>query len=81
MDTHAHNATRQGHQHTQPAPLLIRPYSTGELAAFYGVCPRTFNKWISPYPKIGKRKGRFYTSSQVQLIFKKIGTPSSVCET
>ncbi len=64
-----------------PAPIIIKPYSTSELAMLYGVCPRTFTKWLYRFRfQIGRRVGRYYSSLQVQIIFTKLGTPYMLWE-
>lgn len=54
----------------------IKPYSPSELARIYGVSLKTFNRWIPPHRQhIGVRNGRYYTTRQVQEIFKSLGPP------
>jgi hypothetical protein len=54
----------------------IKPYSTRELARIYGVCDRTFLKWLKPFISlIGAKQGRYYTVAQVEMIFEKLGKP------
>ncbi len=56
----------------------LRPYSLKELAALYGVKPRTIKIWLEPFSEaIGEKKGRFYTLKQVKIIFKNIGEPAN----
>jgi hypothetical protein len=57
----------------------IRPYSAKDLAGFYGVCDKTFKKWISPFlGEIGIKNGRFYTVAQVKIIFDKLDLPCNI---
>jgi transposase-like protein len=57
----------------------IKPYSLAELARLYEVCVRTMRKWMQPFTEeIGKRRGRYYTISQVKTIFEKLGYPANV---
>ena len=57
-------------------PVKIKPYSNYEMARLYGICSRTFSKWIRPVrKKIGERPGRYYTATQVQIIVDHIGLP------
>ena len=57
----------------------IRPYSNRELAMIYGVCGRTFLKWLKPFAlEIGQKQGRYYTVAQVETIFKKLGRPGRI---
>jgi transposase-like protein len=54
-----------------------RAMTKTEMAAAYGVCPRTFNKWIKPFRnEIGTIDGtNILTPAQVKTIFEKIGEP------
>jgi hypothetical protein len=54
-----------------------RAMNKTELAACYGVCVRTFNKWIKPFQhEIGTIPGtQIFTTAQVRVIFEKIGEP------
>ncbi|MEY2828675.1 MAG: hypothetical protein RIQ33_533 [Bacteroidota bacterium] len=54
----------------------LKPYSITELAKVYSVCNRTIKKWMRPFEKeIGEKQGRYYTVSQVKVVFEKIGLP------
>lgn len=54
----------------------LKAYKAKELSELYGVCRRTFVKWIKPFAaEIGKRKGHIYTVMQVEIIFEKLGLP------
>lgn len=56
--------------------IVIRPYSTKELAAGYNICNRTFLNWLKPFKEqLGARQGRFYSISQVKIIFQCLGIP------
>ncbi len=56
--------------------VVVKPYSTKEFAALYGLTPKVFKKWIKPIQHlIGPRNGRYYTTLQVRIIFDKIGLP------
>ena len=58
----------------QNAPL--RPYSTKQLAALYGVNVRTIERWIeSQQAEIGPRIGNLYNPLQVEIIFTFNGWP------
>lgn len=58
--------------------LPLKPYTMKELALLYGVCKRTFKKWLQPYEReIGNHNGRFLTIVQVKIIFSKLGLPST----
>ena len=54
----------------------VKPYSTKELAALYGVSPKTLRTWLLPHKEaVGKRVSRYYTSLQIQTIFERLGLP------
>ena len=56
----------------------LKPYSVTELAKVYNVCNRTIKKWMKPFEKeIGEKQGRYYTVSQVKVVFEKIGLPGT----
>jgi transposase len=57
----------------------IRPYSTKELATFYGVHPKTLIKWMKAFKDdIGDKRGHYYSVSQVEMIFNKLGMPYKI---
>ena len=59
--------------------IKLKPYSLTELTKLYGVCIKTMKKWLEPFKEeIGNKKGRFYTISQVRLIFEKLGLPAEI---
>jgi len=59
-----------------PELIEVKPYSTKDLAAFYGVHYRTMQRWILPFvQEIGPKNGRYYTVAQVQKIIDKLGRP------
>lgn len=61
----------------QGESVLLKPYSSQELADLYGVNIKTFKKWLCPFDKrIGKRVGRYYTVAQVMMIFECLGVPN-----
>ncbi|MFC4262329.1 hypothetical protein ACFOWM_05545 [Ferruginibacter yonginensis] len=54
----------------------IKPSSPVDLAKLYGVCDKTFKKWLKPFEAaIGERIGRYYSIAQVRIIFEKLGEP------
>jgi hypothetical protein len=60
--------------------IPIKHYTRTELAKIYGVCDRTFKKWLTPFlGEIGEKNGRFYSVTQVKIIFQKLELPSD-CE-
>lgn len=59
--------------------VRLKPYSLTELTKVYGVCIKTMHKWLDPFKdEIGEKKGRFFTISQVKLIFEKLGLPAEI---
>lgn len=57
--------------------VIIKPYTTRELAILYGVNYKTFLNWIKPFKdEIGKKNGRFLTIPQVKVIFEKLDYPT-----
>ncbi len=59
--------------------IKLKPYSLAELARQYEVCVRTMQKWMLPFKQeIGEKQGRYFTISQVKIIFEKLGLPASV---
>jgi len=56
--------------------IEVRPYSIGELSELYGICPRTFKKWLGVFKdELGPLVGRYYTIAQVEVIFKHLKIP------
>ena len=59
--------------------IQLKPYSLRELAKLYTICDRTMKKWIKPFEQeVGEKNGRYYTVSQVKIIFDKLGLPSEI---
>jgi transposase len=57
--------------------IPLKHYTLRELAKFYGVCEKTFKKWITPFlSEIGEKNGKFYSIAQVRIIFQKLELPS-----
>jgi DNA-binding transcriptional MerR regulator len=55
---------------------VVKPYTVKELAALYGVSPKTLRTWLLPHREaIGERVSRYFTALQVQLIFERLGRP------
>jgi len=66
---------------TEQAYILVKPYMIRELCALYGVTDKVFRKWLKPFKdQIGERLGRYYTVSQVETIFNKLGVPYMIGE-
>jgi len=56
--------------------LLLKPYTTKELANMYGVSRRIFRNWLQPFNnQVGPKTGHYFTVAQVKLIFDKLGIP------
>lgn len=54
--------------------IRIKAMNTKELAQSYGVSKRVFNTWIQPFlSDIGPRRGYYFTTLQVRIIFEKLG--------
>ena len=59
--------------------IQLKPYSIAELSKLYDVCARTMKKWMKPFDAIiGEKMGRYYTITQVKIIFEKLGLPSEI---
>jgi hypothetical protein len=57
-----------------PAPLKL--YTTKELAALYGIHPKTFLRFVRRHrEEIGKREGHNFSILQVEIIFRLYGWP------
>ncbi|HEX5155043.1 MAG TPA: hypothetical protein VFW07_26550 [Parafilimonas sp.] len=58
------------------AQPLVKAYSISELAALYRISTKTIKTWLKPHAEaIGVRRGRYYTTLQIRIIFEKIGMP------
>ncbi len=56
--------------------LGIRPYSKRELAALYEVPTRSFYTMFKPHEsKIGNKLGRYYSTKQIEILFRELGLP------
>lgn len=61
---------------TTTETTLVKPYTVKELAALYGVSPKTLRTWLLPHKEaIGDRVSRYFTALQIQLIFDRLGLP------
>jgi hypothetical protein len=61
--------------------IEIKPYNITELCAIYGVTYRTMKGWLKAHKEaIGPKIGRYYTALQVDIIFEKLGLPSTIDE-
>ena len=59
--------------------VRLKPYSLTELSKLYDVCIRTMKKWLGPFEaEVGAKCGRYYTITQVKIIFEKIGVPGEI---
>ncbi len=69
-------AIRKSNALAMKKSIDIKPSTLKQLAAQYGVCDRTFIKWLKPFDKqLGSRVGHFYSVNQVKIIYKKLGVP------
>ena len=56
--------------------MAVKAYTTKELAAMYGISPKTLRTWLTPHKElIGLKMGRYFTALQVRLIFERLGIP------
>jgi hypothetical protein len=63
------------------AKLEIKPYTKKELAAIYGMSPRSFSTWMKPFDVIvGAKVGKYYNIHQVKMIIDKLGLPCTMNE-
>jgi len=59
-----------------PQEVPIRGYTMKELSVLYGVSTKCLRTWLEPHLEVvGKRKGRYFTTLQVRVIFDKLGLP------
>ncbi|MBI4945305.1 MAG: hypothetical protein HY840_02755 [Bacteroidetes bacterium] len=58
--------------------LELKPYSVTDLAKIYGVCNRTFKKWVKDIKEVGPKKGRYYSIPQVKIIFENMKVPTQI---
>lgn len=59
----------------------IKPYMKKELADLYELSPRAFFTLFKPHEEaVGKKVGRYYSVLQVEIIFKRLGVPSSLLQ-
>jgi hypothetical protein len=64
---------------TSTAIVELKPYTDKELSAYYGICTKTFTKWLIPFQKtIGERQGRYYNVRQVKVILTNLGVPGVI---
>ena len=56
--------------------ILVKAYTIKELSALYYISPKTFKNWLQPYTQvIGEKRGWYFTTLQVKLIFERLGEP------
>ncbi len=54
----------------------VRPCTSKELAAGYGVSTKTLRTWLLPHLQaIGTKQGRYFTALQIRIIHELIGVP------
>lgn len=60
----------------QKKVIHIKPYTTKEIAAMYGISTKTIIRWMEPIKnEVGEKRGRYFTVNQVERIFTEIGLP------
>jgi hypothetical protein len=57
--------------------VQIRPYLLKELLVLYGVSRNTFKNWIRVL-NLGPRRGNYYTTAQIKIIFTHFPPPHEV---
>jgi len=59
--------------------IEVKPYNLKDLSSIYGVCNKTLKKWLVPFEKeIGSKQGRYFSITQVKIIFEKLGLPEII---
>ena len=58
--------------------IPLKPYSVTDLARIYGVCNRTFKKWVNEIKEVGPKNGRYYSIPQVKIIFGNLQVPTQI---
>ena len=59
--------------------VIARPCKISDLGRFYGVCDKTIRKRIRAMEsEIGKARGHYLTTAQVEFILKELGIPTNV---
>jgi hypothetical protein len=62
--------------------IPTKHYTLKELADIYRVCVPTFKRKLAPYEHlIGEHSGRYYSITQVKLIFQYLDLPSNYTHT
>ena len=57
----------------------IKPCTLTELAEFYHVDWKTFQRWVNEMKnELGKKHGRYFTIPQVQMILDEFGIPKRI---
>lgn len=55
---------------------MVKACTTKELAAMYGISPKTLRTWLLPHRTlIGEKRSKYYNARQVRVIFQCIGEP------
>lgn len=61
--------------------LEIKPYTKKELAAVYGISPRSFYTWFKKIQsEVGVKRGKYFNVNQVRIIIEKLGLPGTIGE-
>lgn len=66
---------------TQVLEIVIKPYTSAELAILYNASKSTFNRDLKPHKeKLGRRLGHRWSVRQVELILELFGRPYRIIE-
>ena len=56
--------------------IVVKPFTTSDLANIYGVDRKTIRAWIKRFEsEVGPKYGRYFTIRQVTIILDKLGIP------
>lgn len=56
----------------------IQPYTSKQLASYYGVSYRVFLSWVKEIKKkLGLQIGKTWNPKQIEVFIKEFGTPSN----
>jgi len=61
---------------TTTTETRVQAYTVKELATLYGISEKTSKGWLQPHAEIiGKKKGWYFNTLQVRIIFSRLGEP------
>lgn len=58
--------------------LLVKPYRLKDLAAIFDINVQTLKRWMSKYPELLHKDGKYYTATQVEFCIDKFGLPKKI---